>query len=75
MVKIIAEVCQNHEGSRETLGKMIHAAAASGADYVKMQTIFSADLTHRERFDKGEIDANGTVHVIKRPYTEEKERL
>jgi len=75
MVIIIAEVCQNHEGSKETLGKMVEQAAAYGADYVKMQTIFSKDLTHRERFDEGEIDNDGTVRVIKRPYLAEKERL
>lgn len=72
---IIAECCQNHNGSREILQRMIHEGAANGADYVKIQTIRSRELTHRERFDEGQIDANGVVQVIKRPYQPELERL
>ncbi len=75
MTKLIAEVCQNHGGSRETLGKMIAAAADAGADYIKMQTIFSEDTTNRERFNDGQSDDDGTVKAIKRPFTEEKARL
>ena len=36
---IIAECCQNHNGDRDILKKMIHEAAANGADYVKIQSI------------------------------------
>lgn len=75
MVKLIAEVCQNHQGSRDTLGEMIAAAAEAGADYVKMQTIFSEDVTFRERFEEGATDPDGTVRTIKRPCAAEKERL
>ncbi len=75
MVKLIAEICQNHCGSRALLQEMVAAAAESGADYVKMQSIFSEDLTHRERFDEGKTDPDGTVRVIKRPYAAERERL
>ncbi len=72
---IIAECCQNHNGSREILQRMIHEGAENGADYVKIQTIRSRELTHRERFDEGQIDADGVVQVIKRPYQPELERL
>lgn len=75
MVKLIAEICQNHCGSRALLQEMVAAAAESGADYVKMQSIFSADLTHRERFDEGKKDPDGTIRTIKRPYDAEHERL
>lgn len=75
MTKIIVEVCQNHLGSRDILKKMVTEAAESGADFIKMQSIFSEDLTHRPRFDEGETNADGTVKVIKRPYEAEKERL
>ena len=75
MTKIIAEVCQNHNGSRETLEQMIKAAAESGADLVKMQSIWSEDLTYRERFEEGETDASGKQTAIKRPYAPELERL
>lgn len=75
MTRIIAELCQNHNGDRKLLGKMIKAAAAAGADYVKGQMIFSEDLTHRPRFDEGAIEADGTVKTIKRPLAAELERL
>ena len=72
---LIAECCQNHNGNREILKKMIHEAAANGADYVKIQAIRSKELTHRERFDTGKTDEKGNTLVIKRPYQPEFERL
>ena len=72
---IIAECCQNHTGDIEILKQQIHAAAQSGADYVKLQAIRSSELTHRERFDEGEIDADGNTRSIKRPYKQEYDRL
>ena len=74
-VNIIAECCQNHNGDKEILKKMIHKAADNGADYVKIQAIRSKDLSFRERFEKGEVDETGKVSVIKRPYEQELERL
>ena len=50
---IIAECCQNHNGNRDILKKMIHEAASNGADYVKIQSIQSNDLTNRSRFNLG----------------------
>lgn len=73
--KIIAECCQNHGGDRTLLKEMIHAAAENGADYVKIQAIRSAELTHRPRFDAGETAPDGTVKVIRRPYADELARL
>ncbi len=75
MTKLIAEVCQNHLGSRELLGRMIAEAAGAGAGYVKMQSIFSEDLTDRARFEEGETNADGTPKAIKRPSAAEKARL
>lgn len=75
MTKIIAEVCQNHNGSRETLEAMIKAAAENGADMVKMQSMWSQDVTKRERFEEGVVDAEGKQLAIKRPYKAEVERL
>ena len=74
-VNIIAECCQNHNGNKEILKKMIHTAAENGADYVKIQAIRSKDLSFRERFEKGKVDETGKVLVIKRPYEQELERL
>ncbi|TSC63107.1 MAG: hypothetical protein G01um101448_92 [Parcubacteria group bacterium Gr01-1014_48] len=75
MTKLIVELCQNHNGDRELFGRMIKAAADSGADYVKMQSIFSSDVTKRDRFEEGVTFADGTVQAIKRPYNAEKARL
>ncbi len=75
MTKIIAEVCQNHNGSRETLEEMIRAAAENGADMVKMQSIWAKDTTKRARFEEGITDSDGTQTAIKRPYATEYERL
>lgn len=72
---IIAECCQNHNGSQEILKRMIHEAAENGADYVKIQAIRSKELTYRERFEEGVLDENGIVQTIKRPYGAEFERL
>jgi N,N'-diacetyllegionaminate synthase len=75
VTQLIVELCQNHCGDRSLLSEMIAAAAEHGADIVKSQMIFSADLTHRPEFDEGRMDADGTVRVIRRPYAAEYERL
>lgn len=72
--KIIAELCQNHNGDRILLQEMVHAAAENGADIVKIQSIRSKELTHREQFDRGLIEG-GEVKTIKRPYIDEYQRL
>src|SRR4051812_2324035 len=73
--KIIAEICQNHGGSAENLTNLIEAAAKNGADIIKMQSIWSADLTRRERFQEGAVDPQGNQTAIRRPYEPEFERL
>lgn len=75
MTKIIAEMCQNHNGDRNILAKMIKTASEAGADYVKGQIIFSEDVTFRPRFEEGIIEDNGIRKAIKRPYKLEVERL
>lgn len=72
---IIAECCQNHQGSRETLQRMIREAALAGARYAKIQTIFTEDLVPRGRFEEGLIEENGVMKTIRRPYAPEYERL
>ena len=74
MTKIIAELCQNHNGDVNILKDMIWRAADSGASHVKIHTIFSEDSTLRERFEEG-VTYNGVVKSIKRPYSPEFERL
>lgn len=74
MTTIIAECCQNHNGDKSILKDMIWAAAESGADIVKMQSIDSSTLSHRPEFDEGVVE-NGVTKVIKRPYNAELARL
>lgn len=75
MAHLIAEFCQNHKGDRGLLREMICAAEESGATFAKIQTIFSDDLTRRERFETGAVAPDGTVKTIKRPYDVEYARL
>jgi sialic acid synthase SpsE len=74
MAKIIAEICQNHNGNKKLLFDMLYAVKESGAQYAKIQTIFAEDLAKREEFENGLID-NGVTKIIKRPYAPEFERL
>lgn len=72
--KMIAEICQNHNGDSGLIKEMVCAAKESGASFAKMQTIHSSQLTHRYRFDEGIIDG-GKIKSIKRPYNVEFDRL
>lgn len=74
-MKIIAEFCQNHNGSFDVLKKMIREAAEGGATHGKIQTIFADDLSFRKKFEEGEIDSEGSIITIKRPYKQEYQRL
>lgn len=73
-VKIIAELCQNHNGDPGLFREMTEAAAACGATHVKMQHIFSEELSYRPQFEGGSV-ANGKQRCIQRPYLPEFERL
>ena len=74
MTKIIAELCQNHNGDKNILDEMVSAASENGADFAKIQSMHSDELTHRERFDNGLIEGE-KIKVIKRPYKDEYARL
>ncbi|MDC0142798.1 N-acetylneuraminate synthase family protein [Candidatus Pelagibacter sp.] len=74
MTKIIAELCQNHNGDLKILEEMVHSAYESGADIIKVQSMHSDELSHRERFDTGLIEG-GKTKTIKRPYQSEYDRL
>lgn len=74
MVKIIAELCQNHNGDKKLMSEMVSAAAEAGVDYVKIQSMQSKDLVKRLRFEKGLVEG-GVRKVIKRPFQAEYQRL
>lgn len=74
MVKIIAELCRNHNGDMNVLKEMIWKAAEAGATYAKIQSMLPEELTFRERFEEGKVE-HGKQVVIKRPYGPELESL
>ena len=73
-MKLIAELCQNHNGNEDILFKMVDAAAEAGATHIKIQHIYSKNLTYRPEFENG-LNINGEIKSIKRPWINEYERL
>ena len=71
---IIAELCQNHNGSFEQVRKMIYEAKSSGATHVKIQNIYADMLYFRPQFEKG-LKVNGETLAIERPFKAEYDRL
>lgn len=61
-MKIISELCQNHNGNLEILESMVKTAAVC-SDIVKIQTIHASNLTYRDDYEEY------------RPYEPEYERL
>jgi len=50
-MKIIAELCQNHNGNLETLESMIKSAAVC-SDIIKIQSIKANTFTFREKYEE-----------------------
>lgn len=73
-VAIIAEFCQNHNGSFDIVERMIDAAAEAGATHVKIQNIYTDTLAFRPKFEQG-LEVGGKVLSIKRPFQPEYDRL
>ena len=74
-MKLIAELCQNHNGDTDIMLKMVEEAANAGATHVKLQHIFSDNLSYRSEFETGFTDNKGMVRCIKRPFLPEYDRL
>jgi pseudaminic acid synthase len=70
MTRIIAELCQNHNGKEKILETMIASARKNGADYVKIQALYSNQLQFRQRFEE-----SNNKFTMYRPFLAEKERL
>jgi sialic acid synthase SpsE len=70
-MKIIAELCQNHNGNIDQLLSMVDLAIENGADIVKIQAIYSNELNYRGEFENSKPDKFG----LYRPYSVELERL
>ena len=57
-MKIISELCQNHNGNRDILERLIKTAAVC-SDIIKIQSIKASTFTFREEyeeFSKAEIE-------------------
>lgn len=67
-VKLVAEFCQNHNGKKENLKKMIYSASRSGFTHGKIQGLYSYELTERPEFELEDA-------AIYRPYENEYNRL
>ena len=66
---LIAEMCQNHNGSWEILERMVAAASSAGVTHAKIQAIYANELTYRPQFER---ESEGS---ILRPFDAELERL
>jgi sialic acid synthase SpsE len=73
-VKLIAELCQNHNGDFKMVKDMVDAAVDNGATHVKIQHIHVRNLTFRSQFEEG-AELDGKKMSIKRPFTPEYARL
>lgn len=73
-MKIIAELCQNHNGDFDTVCKMVDAAAESGASHIKIQHIYVRNLVYRPEFEQG-LEVDGQILAICRPWQQEYDRL
>jgi N,N'-diacetyllegionaminate synthase len=73
-IKIVAELCQNHNGSMRNVEEMVCLASENGASHVKIQNIQADMVTKRPQFELG-VEVDGEVLAIKRPYQAEYDRL
>jgi len=73
-VTLIAELCQNHLGDFELVKNMVDEAVEAGATHIKIQHIYTKNLTFRPQFEEG-LTQNGITQSIKRPWKPEFERL
>ncbi len=50
-MKLIAELCQNHNGDIDLLESMVHDASLNGADIIKIQSIKPESFTYRKEYE------------------------
>jgi len=70
-MRIIAEICQNHNGSFQNLKEMVDAACEGGAHIAKIQALYSEELVYREQFEGNTTEKFSMF----RPYEAEFARL
>lgn len=70
-MKLIAELCQNHNGEKNTLIEMATKALEAGATHAKIQNLYSFELTKRLEFE----NPNPSKFQMFRPFKTEVARL
>ena len=70
----IAEICQNHNGDPGLLKEFVQRVSKAGATHVKLQYIFSKNLTYRPEFEQDLFIKNKKIY-FKRPYLSEYKRM
>jgi N,N'-diacetyllegionaminate synthase len=73
-VRIIAELCQNHNGDPDLVRRMVDEAAEAGATHVKLQNIHASTVSFRPQFEHG-LEVDGRTIAIRRPWQAERDRL
>ena len=73
--KLIAEFCQNHNGEKMILDKMISAAKLAGATHAKIQGLYAEELTFRPEFEQIDDELQISENRLIRPYDAEVKRL
>jgi N,N'-diacetyllegionaminate synthase len=70
-VKIIAELCQNHNGDPNLLWELLEESKNNGATHAKIQNLYSFELTKRTEFE----NPTSGKFAMNRPFDQEFERL
>jgi len=73
-VKVIAELCQNHNGDPDLVRRMVDEAAAAGATHAKLQNIHASTVAFRPQFEEG-VELDGRALAIRRPWQAERDRM
>lgn len=73
-VRIIAELCQNHNGDPDLMRRLVDEAAEAGATHVKLQNIHASTVAFRPQFEDG-LEVDGRTLAIRRPWAAERARL
>lgn len=73
-MRMIAELCQNHNGDPDLMRRMVDEAAEAGATHVKLQNIHASTLAFRPQFEQG-LELDGRTLSIRRPWAVERDRL
>ena len=59
-IEVYSRAMPNHNGDENTMLKMVEAASTAGATHVKIQHIFSENLSFRPQFEEG-LTGDGSI--------------